>query len=260
MPTCAACAESRVPWPPPPSAQAMERWCSPATSSHDRRALQARCSPSPCTRLSRARTTTRAPPPTRAISGRCALPAPRRARRRHRSGSHVHCRSLVRVGAQLFPCGPVATLTRTMRRDSFPAHQSAGRDGPPCSGDSLHRLTRPVSIGFEPSSTLKGVLPLVHLRYAFRSCLPRPRGPIVPARRVVVRTACRPRPQLRGQTVLSFTGLPRQPGGRVLHPARTGSASWRTWTTWNGSRQISAFGHRSATGMAIQSAMSQDTS
>jgi hypothetical protein len=38
--------------------------------------------------------------------------------------------------------------------------------------------------------------------------------------------------QLRGQTVLSFTGLPRQPGGGVLHPARTGSASWRTCTTW----------------------------
>jgi len=54
----------------------MERQYSPATSSHSRRALQARCSPSPCTRLSRARTTTRAPPPTRAISGRCALACP----------------------------------------------------------------------------------------------------------------------------------------------------------------------------------------
>ena len=232
MPTCAACAESRVPWPAPPSAQAMERQCSPATSSHSRRALQARCSPSPCGRLSRARTTTRAPPPTRAISGRCALPAPRGARRRHRSGSHVHYRSLVRVGAQLFPCGSVMTLTRTRavipsRRINPPVGTS-----PPCIRGLARRLTRPITIGFEPSSTLKGVLALVHLRYAFRSCLPRPRGPIVPARRVVVRTACRPHPQLRGQTALSFTGLPRQPGGGVSHPTRTGSASWRTCTTW----------------------------
>ena len=130
------------------------------------------------------------------------------------------------------PRGSVTTLTRT--RAAIPSrrvHPPVGTS-PPLLRGLAHRLTRPISIGFEPSSTLKRVLPLVHLRYAFRSCLPRLRGPIVPARRVVVRTTCRPRPQLRGQTVLSFTGLPRQPGGRVLHPARTGSASWRTCTTW----------------------------
>jgi len=40
-------------------------------------------------------------------------------------------------------------------------------------------------------------------------CLPRPRHPIVLARRVVVRAACRPSPQLRGQAAPSFSGLPR---------------------------------------------------
>jgi hypothetical protein len=81
--------------------------------------------------------------------------------------------------------------------------------------------------------------------FAFRSCLPRPRGPIVPARRVVVRTACRLSPQLRVQAALSFIGLPRQPGGGVLHPTRTGSASWRTWVTWNGSHATSGGYHGS---------------
>src|SRR5205823_6959781 len=39
---------------------------------------------------------------------------------------------------------------------------------------------------------------------------------------------------LRGQAALSFAGLPRQPGGGVLHPTRTGSASWRTNDSTNG--------------------------
>jgi len=174
MPTCAACAESRVPAPAPPSTLATMRWCSPATSSHSRRALQARCSPWPCTGLSPAPTTTRAPPPTRAISGRCALPARQSGRRRHRSGSHVHCRSLDGIGAQLFPCGPAATLTRTCIADSAPRIHDARRvEAPDHHGFFTHRLTRPVSIGFEPGSTLKGVLALVHfvtpLRLACRA-------------------------------------------------------------------------------------------
>ncbi|MGB0094270.1 MAG: hypothetical protein WBP81_17290 [Solirubrobacteraceae bacterium] len=32
--------------------------------------------------------------------------------RRHRAGSHVHCRSFGGVGAQLFPCGPGEAITR----------------------------------------------------------------------------------------------------------------------------------------------------
>ena len=122
------CAESRVPSPPPPSAQATERRHSPATSSHSRRALQARCSPSSCGRLSRPprwvvtpTTTTRAPPRPGALGGRCAVPARQSGRRRHRDGSHVHYRSLVRVGAQLFPCGTAVTrghASRT-RRHAF---------------------------------------------------------------------------------------------------------------------------------------------
>jgi hypothetical protein len=41
-------------------------------------------------------------------------------------------------------------------------HARAGTDAPGQYGDAAHRLTQPVSIGFEPGSTLKGVLALVH--------------------------------------------------------------------------------------------------
>jgi len=168
MPTGAACAESRVPSPAPSPARAARRY-SPATSSHSRRALQARCSPSPCGRLSRPprpdvtpATTTRAPPRPDVISGRCALPAPQRVRRRHRDGSHVHCRSLVRVGAQLFPCGFAATLTRACVAIPSQRIHPPVRTSPPSLRGLTHRQTRPISIGFEPGSTLKGVLALVH--------------------------------------------------------------------------------------------------
>ena len=177
LPTCAACAGSRVPWPAPTPATGLERWYSPATSSHSRRALQARCSPSPCARLSRAPTTTRAPPPTRIISGRCALPAPQRTRRRHRSGSHVHHRSFDGIDAQLFPCGHGTTLTRTTR-----IVLSSRRINPPVRNGTPPYVREPhapldlahiISIGFEPGSTLKGVLALVHfvtpLRLACRA-------------------------------------------------------------------------------------------
>ena len=230
MPTCAACAESRVPCPAPPSAQAMERRHSPATSSRDRRALQARCSPSPCTRLSRASDyyESSAPAPGHRLTLRLACTPT------GTSATPVGFpRSLPFACPGRRPALPLRACRDTnagMRWGAFSAHQSAGRDGPPCIRGLAHRLTQPVSIGFEPGSTLKGVLALVHLRYAFRSCLPRPCHPIVLARRVVVRAACHPHPQLRGQTALSFTGLPRQPSGGVLHPTRIGSASWRTLT------------------------------
>src|SRR3954453_1811878 len=55
-----------------------------------------------------------APPPARGRRLTLRLACPDGGARRHRAGSHVRCRSLVRVGAQLFPCGRVVTISRTL--------------------------------------------------------------------------------------------------------------------------------------------------
>ena len=68
-------------------------------------------------------------------------------------------------------------------------------------------------------STLEGVQPLVHSRYASLSRLPDPGRLAVPTRPVVVRAASRPPLRLLGQAALSFTGLLRQPGEAGLSPA-----------------------------------------
>ena len=41
-------------------------------------------------------------------------------------------------------------------------HARAGAGAPGHYGDAAHRLTQPVSIGFDPGFTLKGVQALVH--------------------------------------------------------------------------------------------------
>ena len=160
MPTCAACAGSRVPWPAPllapdralvftgdllafqtgaaspllpfamcPALPGSDYYESSAPDLRHRRTLRLACAP-------------------RGASATLA-------------GSHVHCRSLDGIDAQLFPCGPVATLTRA--RVALPGHMTMPRrTAPPVTAGSRHRLTQPVSIGFEPGSTLKGVLALVH--------------------------------------------------------------------------------------------------
>jgi len=149
--------------------------------------------------------------------------------RQRRAGSHVHCRSLGGVGVQLFPCGPGVAITRplathpeTLRHDQRPG------PGSPIPRVPAHRWPGPYPSGLSRGLRLRGFDHWFTFVTHCPPCLPRPRGPIVPARRVVVRAACRLSPQLRGQAALSFTGLPRQPGGGVSHPTRTGSASWRT--------------------------------
>ena len=79
------------------------------------------------------------------------------------------------IDAQLFPCGHGTTLTRTIRivLPSRRINPPVKNGTPRTSGSPTHRLTRPISIGFEPGSTLKGVLALVHfvtpLRLACRA-------------------------------------------------------------------------------------------
>jgi hypothetical protein len=106
--------------------------------------------------------------------GTLRLARPPERRRRRLSGSHVHCRSLDGIGAQLFPCGHDTPL-RGPASCSPPGAsiRRSGTEPPVRPGGPTHRLTRPVSIGFEPGSTLKGVLALVHfvtpLRLACRA-------------------------------------------------------------------------------------------
>ncbi len=110
-------------------------------------------------------------------------------RRRQREGSHVHCRSI----GGLVPSYAPAGLPRRSRSHSSQSHDGRIPAAPgrapwnPQGARAPHG--RPVSIGFGPATSLAGVLPLVHLRYTVPPCLPRPRSPVVPTRRVVVRAA-----------------------------------------------------------------------
>ena len=189
--------------------------------------LQAHCSPSPCRRLSRPprsvvtpATTTRAMPPPGAISRRCALPAPREGRG---DTGRVPTFTTVRLAGSVpssSPAGLVVAITRPLatrlpRRNYL---HRARPGSPPFLGVPAHRLPGPYPSGLSRGPRLRGFNHWFTRITHCPPCLPRPRDPTVPARRVVVRAACRPSPQLRGQTALSFTGLPRQPGVGVSHP------------------------------------------
>src|SRR5450755_3682837 len=178
--------------------------------------------------------------PTRRHQQTLRIACPPGGARRHRAGSHVHYRSLGGVGAQLFPCGLVVTITRPLATRPRTTQPSRRREpgSRPFLRVPAHRLPGPYPSGLSRGLRFRGFNHWFTRITHCPPCLPRPRDPTVPARRVVVRAACRPSPQLRGQTALSFTGLPRQPGVGVSHPERTGSASWRT----NGSQQTWACG------------------
>ena len=110
-------------------------------------------------------------------------------RRRRREGSHVHCRSIGGVVPSYAPAGlPRRSRSRSSRFRGGRIPATADRSPRnPRGARAPHG--RPVSIGFEPATSLAGVLPLDHLRYTVPPCLPCPRSPVVPARHVVVRAA-----------------------------------------------------------------------
>jgi hypothetical protein len=133
-----------------------------------------------------------------------------------------------RGGGQLCPAGlPRRSRSRSSQSPGGRIHAAKGRSPRnPQGGRAPHG--RPLSIGFEPTTSLAGVLTLVHLHYTVPPCLPRPRSPIVPARHVVVRAA----PALARS---SGVRLPSASPGRCDGPAvgsctptRSDSASWRT--------------------------------
>jgi len=113
--------------------------------------------PSPCARLSRARTTTRPPPRPRPSAG--IGPARRRAGgpagRAAADGSHVHCASFGQVGAQLYPGSIAAPTPQAFSAASSPsARTGSGVDPPP--RIRSRTASRPVSARLEPEAPLRG--------------------------------------------------------------------------------------------------------
>ena len=110
-------------------------------------------------------------------------------RRRQREGSHVHCRSIGGLVTSYAPAGlPRRSRSHSSRSLGGRLHAAEGRT-PRNPQGARGPHGQPISIGFEPATSLAGVLPLVHLRYTVPPCLPRPHSPVVPVRRVVVRAA-----------------------------------------------------------------------
>jgi hypothetical protein len=134
------------------------------------------------------------------------------------------------------PCGHDAPVAQSS--DAFPRPRA--RDGFPMGervpAHRLPTLIHRVRVG----CWLEGIRPLVHSRYTVPPRLPRPRDPVVLARRVRRQGCSRPHPQLRAQAALSFTKRLRPPSIGVSHPARSNSASWRTSQPRNASPAISS--------------------
>src|SRR3954454_3458547 len=149
---------------------------------------------------------------------------------RPRNGSRVHHAPVGGIGAQLFPCSLATGTPQTFpvpHRDDV-----ASRRGFAHSHQSVRACCCPAHIHqVGAGSTLEGVQPLVHSRYASPPRLPDPGRLVVPTRPVVVRAASRPPLHLQRRTALSYTDLPRQTGGGSLHPTWTHGASRRTATT-----------------------------
>ena len=120
--------------------------------SPSRRALQARCLPSPCGRLSRPRTTTEAPPPPGGIGRRWTLPAPRGEAATGRVPTFTAVRSMG-VAPSFSPAGlPRRSRSPSSRTpDSTAISAVPGRVTRLISG-SHAPLVRPISVGFEPGS------------------------------------------------------------------------------------------------------------
>ena len=130
---------------------------------------------------------------------------------RPRDGSHVHHVPLDGVGAQLCPCSLATSTPQAFLVASSSAARNRLRSRRPRYRQrAACTAARPISTRLEPVSTLKGVQPLVHSRYAFPSCLPDPSRLAVPTRPAVVRAASHPSLRFQGQAALSFTGLLRQ--------------------------------------------------
>src|ERR1019366_2095757 len=103
-----------------------------------------RCRPSPGTRLSRARSTTAAPPHPRLRQASRLSPSrspwPEDGCGTHPDGSHVHCHPINGLGTRLYPCGLATATPQTFTVASRPRRNRPSLKFPcPCSGQGAHR-------------------------------------------------------------------------------------------------------------------------
>lgn len=200
--------------------------------------------------------------PCRAHRATVALPAGSLAAVRMgqaQQGSHVHCVTVGGVGAQLCS-GSIAASTpqaflaasRTGVNYRPGSRLLIGIVGAHCVPAHIHQVGA--------GSTITEVQPLVHSCYTFPPRLPDPTHLAVLGRPGFVRAAFHPHQHLLVQAALNFNpAAATTRRWRSLTPTRTHSASWRTFTTWNGSATRTAFGACSATTESMKSAPSAET-
>ena len=190
--------------------------------------LQARWVPSPCSRLSRPRTTTDPPPRLLVISRRRALPAADLADRQVGDEQAVPTFTTDRSTGSVPSFSPAGMSTTTPQSFTVaPGTNSTEALPPGCKGvrrtaiPAIHQVS-------SRSNALEGVPPLVpsFVRLSVLLAGPGLSGGAIPSRRC---RGCSHLPsRLRGQAASSFSGLLRQATGGALPPTRSCGASWRT--------------------------------
>jgi hypothetical protein len=166
-PICAAFADSEVPASEPRRHRATVRRCSASTSSHPAM-LQARCPPSPCGRLSRPRTTTRAPSRPGATDRRRVPPlAAWLTGESGRSGAvpTFACDQLMEEAPSFAPAALTAGTPQAFPTASGGKPEEESFETP----TSPVTAARPTSTEFEPVRSLEGVQMLVQFPCAFPS-------------------------------------------------------------------------------------------
>src|SRR5690606_21099328 len=186
--------------------------------------------PSPCTRLSRARTTTGPPPHPETVSWRRACPRSRLGRpvrgRSRMVPTFPVCRS-ARMGALLCPDSLAVPTPQSFGTATGPEDFSDSGVGGPHVGQP-RTASRPRSTRLEPVQRLRS-FNRRFLTYTFWPRLPDPHRLAVPARPVVVGAASRPPRRPPGRTALSFyrtAATARR--WRSCTTTRSHRTSWRT--------------------------------
>ncbi len=184
------------------------------------RSLRIRCPPSPCGRLSRPRTTTRAPPHPGLISRRRTCPPPPWLGGGEGDPEMVPTFTMHRSTGEVPSFAPAASPHLRRRPSVWPPH----RHSEPASESTTHRwwsctADRPTSTRLEPACAITELYPLVQTAFT-------------PSRH-----ACRTRTVWRCRPVPALSGLlppsPASPGSgcpQLQRPAATGQR-WSPFTS-----------------------------